>query len=104
VCCSASTGAVAADDERRLVTIRGDTATFDAATNLPAVVIHGKSVALEGRAHIRRNADALLIEGLEATVPVESLNTGIELRDEHMRRYVFATADGQLPKARFVGE
>jgi polyisoprenoid-binding protein YceI len=34
-------------------------------------------------------------------VPVKTLNTGMGLRDEHMRKHVFTTADGQVPDLRF---
>jgi polyisoprenoid-binding protein YceI len=66
--------------------------------------VHGKSKGLEGRARIRQSTDGLVIERLEAVLPVRTLNTGLGLRDEHMRKYVFTTADGKLPDVRFVAE
>ena len=83
------------------VEVRGGTAAFDAATNVSAIGIHGKSAALEGRATVRDAADGFQIQQLEASVPVKTLNTGMGLRDEHMRKHVFTTADGQLPDLRF---
>jgi polyisoprenoid-binding protein YceI len=65
---------------------------------------NGKSTALEGRARIRQSADGLLVEQLEAALPVRTLNTGLGLRDEHMRKYVFATPDGLMPDMRFAAE
>jgi polyisoprenoid-binding protein YceI len=67
-----------------------------------AISIHGKSTALEGRAQIRQSADGLVIENLEATVPVTTLNTGVSLRDEHMRKAVFTTSAGEVPPMRFT--
>jgi polyisoprenoid-binding protein YceI len=99
-----STTVLAAGNDSPRVEIQGGTASFEAATNVPAIQIHGKSSALEGRARIRYDADGLVIEGLEAALPVRTLNTGMGLRDEHMRKYVFATADGLLPDVRFVGD
>jgi len=99
-----STRAVAQDIRSEPVEIREGTARFDASTNLPAIRIHGKSEGLEGRARIRKNADGLVIERLEATLPVRTLKTGMELRDEHMRKYVFTTPDGRLRDVRFVAE
>src|SRR5262245_34527019 len=86
------------------VEIRGGTAAFDVGTNIPAISIHGKSTALVGRARIQQTADGLVIEDLQAVVPVRTLNTGLGLRDEHMRKYVFTTADGGLPDLRFSAE
>jgi polyisoprenoid-binding protein YceI len=33
---------------------------------------------------------------------VTTLSTGLSLRDEHMRRYIFTPDDGQLPDVRFI--
>jgi polyisoprenoid-binding protein YceI len=99
-----STGAFAQGDDASMVELHGGTATFDAATNVSVISIHGKSTALEGRARIRRTDDGLVIEQLEAVLPVRTLNTGMGLRDEHMRKYVFTTPDGLLPDMRFAAE
>ena len=100
----ASATVLAAGNESPKVEIQGGTASFEAATNVPAILIHGRSSALEGHARIRHDADGLVIEGLEAALPVRTLITGMGLRDEHMRKYVFTTADGLLPDVRFVSE
>jgi polyisoprenoid-binding protein YceI len=94
----------AGSDDNAVVEVRGGTAAFDAATNISAIRIHGKSAALEGRAWIRPGAAGLVIDRLEAGVPVNSLNTGMGLRDEHMRKYVFTTPDGKLPDLRFEAD
>lgn len=86
------------------VEISGGTATFHASTNVPAIAIHGKSSALAGRARIRQIPNGLVIENLEAVLPVDTLNTGMGLRDKHMREYVFKTPDGKLPDVRFVAD
>lgn len=98
------TGAAAQGIQSQPVEVHEGTATFDASTNLPAIRIHGKSEALQGRARIRKNADGLVIERLEAVLPVWTLKTGLALRDEHMRKYVFTTPDGKVPDMRFVAE
>jgi polyisoprenoid-binding protein YceI len=92
------------DSEVRVVEIRGGTAVFDATTNISAITIHGKSTSLQGHAHIRRSPDGLVIERLEAVVPVQTLNTGMGLRDDHMRRRVFETSKGVAPDLRFAAE
>jgi polyisoprenoid-binding protein YceI len=98
----ASASVIGQDVKSTLVEIHEGTAAFDASTNLPAIKIHGKSDAVEGRARIRQSTDGLVIERLEAILPVKSLKTGMTLRDEHMRKFVFTTADGQVPDVRFV--
>jgi polyisoprenoid-binding protein YceI len=80
-----------------LVEVQGGTASFEANTNVSAINVRGKSTALTGRAEVRRAGDALAIDNLEATVPVGTLATGLGLRDQHMRKYVFTTPDGQVP-------
>ena len=83
------------------VEVRGGTASFDVGTNVPALSVHGKSTSLEARGAIRPGANGPQLESIEATVPVKSLNTGMGLRDEHMRKYVFTTTDGQTPDVKF---
>lgn len=84
--------------------VRGGTAAFDAATNVPAISVHGKSTALEGRATVSQSSDGFVIERLEASLAVKTLVTGLGLRDDHMRKHVFTTPDGQLPDLRFAAE
>ena len=98
----ASREARAGQIDASTVEIHGGMVTFDATTNVPAIGIHGKSTALEGRARIRQTVDGLVIEQLEAGLAVRTLNSGIGLRDEHMRRYVFTTPEGLQPDIRFV--
>jgi len=93
-----------ADNDAQTVEIRGGTAVFGAATNLSAISVHGKSTALQGRAQIRRTADGLVIDSIDALVPVQSLNTGLGVRDDHMRKRVFETAPGVAPDLRFTAE
>jgi len=83
------------------VEVRGGTASFDVGTNVPALNVHGKSTSLEARGTIRPGANGPQLEQIEATVPVKTLATGMGLRDEHMRKYVFTTADGQTPDVKF---
>lgn len=99
-----STGAAAQSIESQPVAIHEGTATFDASTNLPAIKIRGKSERLQGRARIRKSTDGLVIERLEAILPVGTLKTGMPLRDEHMIKYVFTSADGKVRDMHFVAE
>lgn len=86
------------------IEVRGGTASFDVGTNVPALSVHGKSTALEARGRIRPTAQGPQLEQIEAVVPVSTLLTGMGLRDEHMRKYVFTTSDGQTPDVKFVAK
>jgi polyisoprenoid-binding protein YceI len=81
--------------------VRGGVAQFEVGTNFQAIRVHGKSKALQGRALVRLKPDGLAIEELRASVPVQTLSTGMSLRDGHMRKYIFTTADGRLPDLEF---
>jgi polyisoprenoid-binding protein YceI len=86
------------------IQIEHATATFQVGTNMPGLFVRGKSDALQARVQIRRSADGLTIEHIEAQLPVKTLATGIALRDQHMREHVFTTPDGQIPDVKFEGE
>lgn len=86
------------------VEVRGGTATFAVDTNVSAISVHGKSTALTARLRWRQAPDGPVLEGIDAAVPVKSLNTGMGMRDEHMRKHVFTTEDGQVPDLRFTAD
>jgi polyisoprenoid-binding protein YceI len=83
------------------VTIESGTASFEAGTNVPGIEIKGASSLLSGRASVSHDSSGLLIEQIHVTLPVKSLATGMKVRDEHMRKYIFTTAGGQLPDVEF---
>ena len=87
-----------------VVQVLGGIATFEAGTNIPAINVHGKSASLAGRAQVRHSGDVITIEQMEATLPVKTLSTGMGLRDEHMRKYVFTAGDGDAPDLRYTGD
>ena len=87
-----------------LVEIESGTAAFEASTNMPGIEVKGKSGALTAHVELSRDADKLVLQRIEATVPVNSLATGMKVRDEHMRRYIFTTPDGKEPDLRFVAD
>lgn len=98
---SGSNGSAAA---AAVVEVSGGTVTFDVATNVPAVGVHGESKALQGRVRILQSPGGVALEELEAVVPVNSLKTGIGLRDDHMRKHIFTTTAGSVPDLRFVAK
>jgi len=81
--------------------VEGGAASFVVNTTVPGISVKGKSTALEARAVVERVPDGLRLEKVEASIPVKSLDTGMAMRDEHMRRYIFTTADGKTPDLRF---
>jgi polyisoprenoid-binding protein YceI len=85
-----------------LVEVHGGTASFDVGTNIPALRVHGKSSKVEASARLREQESGILLTDMKAVVPVRTLTTGLGLRDEHMRRYVFATNDGKTPDVLFT--
>ena len=91
-------------DRAAVVDVLGGSAIFDAGTNISAINVHGKSTNLGGRAQIRQAGDVITIEQMEARLAVKTITTGMGLRDEHMRKYVFTTADGQTPDVKFSGK
>jgi hypothetical protein len=81
--------------------IESGTATFNSTTNMPGIEIKGKSNALVGHADISEQGESLVLRRVEASVPVNSLATGMKVRDEHMREYIFRTSDGREPNLQF---
>jgi polyisoprenoid-binding protein YceI len=83
------------------VAVDGGTASFVVNTTVPALSVKGKSSALRAHVRLQHNADGLELEDIQAVLPVKSLVTGMSLRDEHMRRYIFTTSDGKTPDVQF---
>jgi polyisoprenoid-binding protein YceI len=77
------------------------TASFESTTNVPGIEVKGKSAALSAHVKVTRDANGFAVDEIDATIPVKSLATGMKLRDEHMRKYIFTTAGGQTPDLRF---
>jgi polyisoprenoid-binding protein YceI len=80
------------------------TVTFEVATNIPALRVHGKSEAIRANVRAELSGQGVAISEVDATVPVISLKTGLSLRDEHMRKQIFTDDSGRTPDLRFVGE
>jgi polyisoprenoid-binding protein YceI len=87
-----------------VVDVNQGTVSFDVATNVPALRVHGKSNSVTARARLASGPQGTVLEQIEATLPVRSLQTGLALRDEHMRKYIFTTPDGQVPDVQFSSE
>lgn len=100
-----------ADDEEPSTTLkmRQSSIEFTATTNVGGLKIQGVTKKAEGSGEMsvqtERNSRNLAsvsdnninILKFIATIPVESLTTGIDLRDRHMREYIFKTKEGTVP-------
>jgi polyisoprenoid-binding protein YceI len=100
---AALASACQAADSTRFAVENGN-AAFVANTNVSAIAVKGKSTALTASLRVKRNAQGLDVEQIEAFLPVKSLLTGMSLRDEHMRRYIFTTGAGETPDLRFEAQ
>jgi polyisoprenoid-binding protein YceI len=80
------------------------TAAFEAPTSVPGVEVKGVSNSVAGHVTIARDDQGLAIEHVELAIPVRSLATGMKVRDEHMRKYIFTDANSQLPDIRFTAD
>jgi polyisoprenoid-binding protein YceI len=83
------------------VTVDNGVATFSVQTNITAIEVSGKSTAVQARVTVRHEGLDMALQHIEARMSVKSLNTGMGLRDEHMRRHIFTTAGGDIPDLRF---
>jgi hypothetical protein len=77
---------------------------FQSSTNMPGIEVSGKSGALVAHVRIERADSKLVLSAIDASVPVKTLSTGMKVRDEHMRKYIFTTASGEQPDVRFASE
>lgn len=85
------------------IQVEAGVVSFDATTNISAITVHGKSAALKAQVRLRQNDEDLVLEDVSAWLPVSTLSTGMGVRDEHMRKYIFTAGDGQMPDVRFHG-
>ena len=94
---------VSAAEEGRMakLEVESGTASFESSTNMPGIEVKGKSSGLSASVEVARDGNGLTLRTIEAAIPVKSLATGMKVRDEHMRKYIFTAADGQTPDIRF---
>jgi polyisoprenoid-binding protein YceI len=102
--CIAKPGGASEDVQTQPFEISLGSAVFNSPTNAPGVEVKGKSTALFGRVEVSREASGLLIQNIEATIPTKTFATGMKVRDEHLRKYIFTTSDGKEPDLRFEAE
>ena len=71
---------------------------FTAPVNLKALTVRGEAKALFGSVETGDNG---VLTALEARVPIESLSTGMKIRDQHMKERIFTAKDGAIPDLSF---
>ena len=84
--------------------VESGAALFRSATNVAGIEVSGTSKAVSARAEMEVASAGLSIRNIEATLPVGSLSTGMNIRDEHMRKYIFTTPSGDQPDLHFASE
>ena len=85
-------------------TVENGSATFYVPTNIPAIEVKGKSGALQAHVQLHRDAAGVVIDRIDAIMPIASLVTGMAVRDEHMRKHIFTTANGDIPDMQFESQ
>jgi polyisoprenoid-binding protein YceI len=93
-----------ADEFPQSVGTESGSATFHSGTNVSGIEIKGISNALAASADVVKDTDKLIIKRVDASLPVKSLLTGMKIRDEHMRKYIFTTSDGHEPDLHFTAD
>jgi polyisoprenoid-binding protein YceI len=86
------------------VAIESGSASFEVGTTVPGIEVKGTSNSISGGATLTREPGTLSIEAIRASLPVKTLTTGMKVRDQHMRKYIFTTPDGQLKDIEFAAD
>ena len=86
-----------ASDKAKLIHLSLGSVEFEAPVSVKALTIHGKAKKLTGSVLM----DGLNLKKINVKIPVNSLSTGIKVRDKHMRERIFQTEDGKFPDIEF---
>jgi len=81
--------------------IKSGSVEFTAKANVGALTIHGTSEVMVGTITLRSLENHLDVKELTASVPIESISTGMGVRDKHMRKHVFLSESGEYPDLKF---
>src|SRR5581483_1324538 len=85
-------------------TVESGAISFEAATNVPGIGVKGSSSSFAAQAFVAHEGNELIVEQLHVVLQVKSLATGMKVRDEHMRKYIFVRSDGQMPDVEFKAD
>jgi len=84
-------------DKAKLIHLSLGSVEFESPVNIKALTIHGKANQLTGSLLL----DGLNLKEINIKIPVNSLSTGMKVRDKHMRQRIFQTEDGKFPDIEF---
>ncbi len=84
-------------DKAKLIHLSLGSIEFEAPVNIKALTIHGKANQLTGSLLL----DGFNLKEINIKIPVNSLSTGMKVRDKHMRQRIFQTEDGKFPDIEF---
>ncbi len=85
-------------DKEKLIHLGLGSVEFEAPVNIKALSIHGKANQLTGSLLL----DGLNLKEINIKIPINSLSTGMKVRDKHMRQRIFQTEDGKFPDIEFL--
>ena len=86
---TAGASAEGESDKVKLIHLSLGSVTFEAPVNIKALSIHGKANQLTGSLLL----DGLNLKEINIKIPINSLSTGMKVRDKHMRQRIFQTED-----------
>ncbi len=84
-------------DKAKLIHLSLGSVEFESPVNIRALTIHGTANQLTGSLLL----DGLNLKEINIKIPVNSLSTGMKVRDKHMRERIFQTEDGKFPDIQF---
>lgn len=91
-------------DDSTSLQVRNGSVKFEAGTNMSAINVHGQANTVTADVTMRKTGGGIELENLKAIVDPKSLSTGMGLRDQHMRKRIFADSSDQLPLLEFSAQ
>ena len=82
--------------------VRSGLVKFEARTNVSAISVHGESAAMSAELILRKADSGVEVDNLRAVVDPKTLSTGMSVRDQHMRKRIFADNSEKMPALEFV--
>src|SRR5215468_9887421 len=84
--------------------VQSGTVKFFAATNVGVVNVHGQSTQMTATLRLRKDGSRIELENVHARIDPKTFTTGMSLRDQHLRKKVFALDNDTTPELQFVSD
>lgn len=84
--------------------VLGGIVKFTADTNLSVLNVHGESSQMTATLRLLKDGNHVAVENVRARIDPKTFTTGMSLRDQHLRKKVFAREDDTMPELEFVSE